>query len=168
MRYCLLLIICGSLVLFYAHRAFSETQTASLEKKGMGRDVLGLLNPACKDALDTDFQNSHSYWNALWSKKGKSVSVDFLQGTKHYSFVFQPLKDGSCQTSRTITAYWTMECKELASQYNKNFPKGSTQVKEEQKTFLWMTTGKGTDIYMYKVPGGCVEIFKEFYQKQAR
>ena len=163
MRLYKLFIICAVLVLFLLP---ASSHAASLEGRGLSSDVLDILNPACKDVLGTDFLKTHSYWNSLWSKEGKLVSLDFLQGTKHFSFSLLPLDDGSCQTSRTITAYWTMECSELASRYMEELRKGIAWTKEEQKTFLWMTTGKGTDIYMYKVPWGCVEIFKEFYKKQ--
>jgi hypothetical protein len=139
-----------------------------LEAKGVKGDVLNILNPSCKEALNFDLHKSHSFWNGLWNKNGKIVVVDFLQGTKHYTMTFLPLADGACQTSRTITAYWTMECRELVSMYKKEFPEGSIKIKEEQNIFVWISSGRGTDIYLYKVPSGCVEIFREFYIKRQR
>lgn len=153
------------LLLSSATLIWAADPSRELEAKGLKGDVLSLLNPACKEALNFDFQKNHSFWNSLWNKDGKMIVLDFLQGTKHYTMTFLPLPDGSCQTSRTITAYWTTECKELVSRYKKTFPKGSIKIKEEQNIFVWISSGKGTDIYLYKAPNGCVEIFKEFYIK---
>lgn len=136
-----------------------------LAAKGLKGDVLKLLNPACKEALNLDFKKNHSFRNGLWNKKGGMVVMDFLQGKEHYTMTLLSQPDGSCQTSRTITTYWTTECKELVSRYKKEFPEGSITIKEEQNIFVWISSGKGTDIYLYKVPSGCVEVFREFYIK---
>ena len=91
------------------------------------------------------------------------VVIDFLQGTKHYSLTMLPLKNGTCQTSRTITSYWTTPCGELSSKYKKQFPEKSIGVKEMQDIFTWISSGRGTDIFLYDTPEGCVEVFREFY-----
>lgn len=145
--------------------SLADKLTDELISKGLKGDALNILNASCKEALNFDFKKNHAFWNVLLNKNEKIVSIDFLLGTKHYTLTLEPLSDGSCQTVRTITAYWTVDCKELASRYQKELPKGSLKLKEDQKIFMWFSTGKGTDIFLYKVPSGCVEIFKEFYVK---
>jgi hypothetical protein len=153
------------LFLSSARMIWAVDPSRELEVKGLKGDILSILNPACKEALNFDFQKNNSFWNSMWNKDGKMIVIDFLQGTKHYTMTFLPLPDSSCQISRTITAYWTTECRELVSRYKNKFPEGNIKNKEQQKIFVWLTSGKGTDIYLYKVPNGCVEIFKEFYIK---
>lgn len=151
--------------LSFTTKVLAADPSRDLEAKGIKGDVLNLLNPACKETLNFDFKKNHNFWNGLWNKKGGMVVLDFLQGTKHYTLTLLPQSDGSCQTSRTITAHWTVDCKELVSRYKKEFPKGSIKIKEEQNIFVWISSSKGTDIYLYKVPSGCVEVFREFYIK---
>lgn len=143
----------------------ADKLTDELVAKGIKEDVLKMLNPACKEALNFDFKKGHSFWNVMLNKNEKIITIDFLLGTKHYNLTLESLPDGTCQTVRTITAYWTVECKELASRYQKELPSGGVKLKDEQNIFIWLSSGRGTDIYLYKVPSGCVEIFREFYVK---
>lgn len=167
------LIIFLSLILSFFLITSSELQAASKEKdvtselkeKGLTNYILKPLNQSCKEAVNFDFGEDHRFWNGIWNKKkkGSMVIIDFLQGTKHFSLTMLPLKDGTCQTSRTITSYWTTPCKELSSKYKEQFSEKSIDVKETQDIFMWISSGKGTDIFLYDTPGGCVEVFREFY-----
>lgn len=145
--------------------AAESSRDKKLKALGLTDEILKPLNRACKDAINFDLTKEHRFWNATWNKKKKQtiVILDFLQGTKHYSLTMLPLKGGSCQTSRTITSYWSTPCKELSLKYKEKFPKDSIRTKEVQDIFMWISSGKGTDIYLYDTPNSCVEVFREFF-----
>ncbi|MEE9543710.1 MAG: hypothetical protein V3V95_08000 [Thermodesulfobacteriota bacterium] len=138
---------------------------AELRALGLSDEILKPLNRACKESISFDFTKEHRFWNATWNRKKKKtiVIIDFLQDTKHYSLALLPLKDGSCQTSRTITSYWTTPCKDLSMKYKEQFAEDSIDIKEVQDIFMWISSGKGTDVYLYDTPNSCVEVFREFF-----
>ena len=150
-------------IIFSASSAWAGDLKKELEAKGLDKKLVESLNPACLKAVNFDLKQGMSFWNAVWTGKGEMAVVDFLQGTKHYALTLAPMADGSCQTSRSITAYWTADCGKLEERYGKSFKKGSVKVKKKEKIYSWISSSKGTDIYLYNVPGGCVEVFREFF-----
>ncbi len=151
------------IVLFMAASAGAQDVTTKLKNKGLKEEILKNLNGACLKAVDFDFKKNHTFWQSVWNKNGEFLVLDFLQATKHYTLVVKPLGKKSCVTSRTIVAYWTNPCKKLKERYKNFFPKDTVKVRETQDIFVWLSNSRGTDIYLYKAPGGCVEIFREIY-----
>ncbi|HBG46622.1 MAG TPA: hypothetical protein DDW94_06475 [Deltaproteobacteria bacterium] len=150
-------------ILLVSSTAWAFDVKKELEGKGMKKELINNLNNSCLEALDYDFKKGNSYWNTLWNKQSEMALVDFLQGTKHYSLTLLPMKDGSCQASRTVTAYWTNTCGALAEKYRQNYPAGSINIRKRENVYAWISSSRGTDIYLYNVPNGCVEVFREFY-----
>ncbi len=141
----------------------AEDVATRLKNKGLKEGILANLNGACLKAVDFDFKEDHTFWQSVWNTDGRFLVLDFLQGTKHYTLVVRPTGKNGCLTSRTIVAYWTNPCQNLKDRYRDSFPRDTIKIRETQSVFVWITNDRGTDIYLYKTPGGCVEIFREIY-----
>lgn len=152
-----------TLLLTFSSAVCAEEILTRLKNKGLKEGILKNLNGACLRAVDFDFKKDHSFWQSVWNKNGGFLVLDFLQGTKHYTLTVRPVGKEKCITSRTIVAYWTNPCPKLRDRYKNAFPENAIKIRETQDIFIWMSNGRGTDIYLYKTPGGCVEIFREIY-----
>lgn len=146
----------------FAPAAFGKDAAGELSGKGLDATIYDKLTPACVDALNHDFEREHGFWNGLWRDQGVTV-VDFFKKSKHYSIAMNPMPDGSCQTVRNITSYWNEQCSTLAETYKKGLPPAELKVRQVENIFTWISNGKGTDVYLYKTPTGCMELFKEYY-----
>lgn len=135
-----------------------------LIKKGVSQEVINLLNPRCRERLNSRLPSGVT-WYATFDRSAKSVTVDFQTAAKAHETVTEvSLSNGGCMTIQNAVLVTVGSCQEEVGRWIESYKKRGVNMKiveeSQQRIYLGTEGHLGIKVFLYPLGDRCMQVFR--------